>query len=71
MSRKISPGAFRAARKGERAGEVGIEGTTIESAEEVVLVLILTKRLDRKENRILELCRVIQLKSKLSGSGLC
>lgn len=34
LSRKISPRAF-VARKGESKGEIGIEGTAIEEAEEV------------------------------------
>ena len=36
LSRKISPKAFQeTAKKGQEAGEVGIEGTTIEHPEEV------------------------------------
>ena len=39
LSRKVSPRAFKEqpGKKGQEAGEVGIEGTTIEHPDEVIL----------------------------------
>ena len=42
LSKKISPRAFKeTAKKGTEAGEVGIEGTTIQKPDQVPLIRIL------------------------------